>query len=142
LGAQGAAIDFQNSNVLQLSERRRVMAGTLTASRLAHVGLFVNAAIASGRYDAITVDHVYAEAHRQQLFDSLRAWLGADGEPLSTVSQGEREALNDLFMRVANAVTTEDLGFPPSTPRGGLALVMGMLLEGIREVRDVRKSRA
>lgn len=119
-----------------------MMAVTLTASRLAHVGLFVNAAIASGRYDTVTIDDVYAAARREQLFEALRTWLGSDGEPLGTVGQGEIEALNNLFMRVANAVTTEDLGFGPSTPRGGLPLVMGMLLEGIREVRDTRRARA
>jgi hypothetical protein len=59
-------------------------------------------------------------------------WLGAAGEPLSIMGQDEHEALNALFMRLANVVTTEALGFDRWTPRGGLALVMGMILEGIR----------
>jgi hypothetical protein len=34
---------------------------------------------------------------------------------------------------MANTVTPEDFGIDPESPRAALALVMGMLLEGIKE---------
>jgi hypothetical protein len=59
--------------------------------------------------------------------------LGTEAEPLSGIRPEERTAVNAMFARLANAVTPEDCGIDPESPRAALALLMGMLLEGIKE---------
>jgi hypothetical protein len=71
-----------------------------TARLLIDFAFRVNAAMASGQYDSLTVDHVYAAAHREYLGDSLVNWLGADREPLSVIRQEDRTALNAMFARM------------------------------------------
>jgi|SRR6185437_7985110 hypothetical protein len=102
-------------------------------SLLVDIALRVNAAMASPTYDTLKVEHVYAVAQREHLFDSLRSWLGTEAEPLSALRPEGRAAVNEMFARMANTVTPEDFGIDPESPRAALALVMGMLLEGIKE---------
>jgi hypothetical protein len=105
-----------------------------TASLLTRLAYRVNAAMASEQYDSLTVDHVYAVAHRQHLFESLVIWLGADGEALSVISREDRTAINEMFARMVLVVTSDDFGIDRSGPRAALAFVMGMLLKGINDV--------
>ena len=107
---------------------------TPTATLLTHLAFRVNAAMASEHYDSLTVDHVYAVAHRGHLFESLVIWLGADGESLCVISKNDRTALNEMFARMALIVTADDFGIDRSGPRAALAFVMGMLLKGINDV--------
>lgn len=76
---------------------------------------------------------MYAVAQREHLFDSLRGWLGAEANSLSVVRPESCDAVNQMFARVSHFVAPEDFGIDPESPRAALALVMGMLLEGIKE---------
>jgi hypothetical protein len=105
-----------------------------TASLLTHLAIRLNAAMASGQYDSLTVDHVYAVAHREHLFESLVIWLGADAEPLSVIGKNDRTALNEMFARMALVVSPDDFGIDRPGRRAALAFVIGMLLKGINEV--------
>ncbi len=105
-----------------------------TASLLTHLAFRVNAAMASGRYDSLTVDHVYAVVQREHLCESLVVWLGVDGEPLNVLRQEDRTVLNAMFARMALVVTPDDFGIDRSGPGAALAFVMGMVLNGINEV--------
>ena len=106
---------------------------TPTVSVLADIAFRVNAAMVSTTYDTLKIEHVYAVAQREHLFDSLRGWLGTEAQPLTAIRPETRAAVNEMFARVANVVTPEDFGIDPASPRAALALVMGMLLEGIKE---------
>jgi hypothetical protein len=104
-----------------------------TVSLLVDIAFRVNAALASPAYDTLKIEHVYAVAQREHLFDSLRGWLGTAAEPWSALRPEDRAAVNEMFARLATAVTPEDFGIDPASPRAALALVMAMLLEGIKE---------
>jgi len=104
-----------------------------TARRLADIASRVNVAMASGHYDTLTVDHVYAAARREHLVESLHGWFGTDAVPPKGLQGPEREAMNDAFGRIATAVTPEDFGIDRASPRAALAFLMGMILEAIKE---------
>ena len=89
--------------------------------------------MAAPTYDTLKIEHVYAVAQREHLFYSLLGWLGTEAEPLIALRPESRAALNEMFARAANAVTPEDFGIDPASRRAALALVMGMLLQGIQE---------
>jgi hypothetical protein len=91
-------------------------------SLLTQLAFQVNAAMASAQYESLTVDHVYAVAHREHLCDSLIIWLGADGEPPSVIHPKDRSALNEMFARMALVVTPEDFGIDRSGPRAAWRL--------------------
>jgi hypothetical protein len=103
-----------------------------TARRLVDIAFRVNGALASGKCESLTLDHVYAAARREHLVESLQGWLGSDAEPLSSLQGPERAAIDDAFGRIVNVVTPEDFGIDRSSPHAGLAFVMGMILEAIK----------
>jgi hypothetical protein len=113
----------------------------VTIRRLVTIAYEVNAAMASGRCDDINTEAAFRLANDERLFTVLRDRLGA-GTELAAFTDAEGAELDEEWARIANCILLQDYKLDGESR--GLALVMGLILEGIngRELERTQKGGA
>jgi hypothetical protein len=101
---------------------------TTQIRKLTFLGLFLNGAAGSGKYDSITIDQVQSEIESGNIFTFLKARLGSDVD-LSLTTDAERSELIEEWRQLINVAEAKRKFL---VTRGGLTLLVAYLLEGIQ----------
>lgn len=101
-------------------------------TKLTSVGFHLNGALASGKYNHISMEEVKRRIEDGSVFDYLEAELGHDLD-LSLLTPGERTELLNEWRDFASAV---DEARKMCVDRNGLCLLVAYLLEGIQQRQD------
>jgi hypothetical protein len=97
-------------------------------SQLTFLGFYLNGALGSGKYDAISINEVKKRIRAHTIFDYLKDKLGSDID-LSALSPKDRQELNKEWEDLADAV---DESRKMCVDRNGLCLLVAYILEGIQ----------
>lgn len=100
----------------------------MRVSALTFLAFYVNSAIDTGRYDDLSIDVVRRGVRAGTIFEVLATRLGNDLD-LSLLDDAKRAELLDEWQDMEAAI---DIRKKFGIERGGLALVMAFILEGIQ----------